>query len=359
MVLNILANAGILLIAIYSYFKLNNSTTQYRNYTLRQRLFYIVCVSVVGMALMYQSVVIAGVRFDFRLLLFAVTTNYLGWEITVPSMMILTLGRFVFGQDNVSCLNILMQSYFIVSLPLLQHYIQRYSSRFTQLFILLTNNIVAMCVVTIILLEDPIESFQILVVFTLFNYLLLVLSHLMIEDLRSMVVKINQDCLTNLNNQRRFHEDLQVIDEINKKVTIGILDIDHFKAYNDSLGHEVGDIILKRFAKVLLRHVSPLTNVYRVGGEEFAMIIVDQEPNVAEQKIEALHQAINEMEIIGIAETPVKPTASIGVAHIKKGETAKEAFRRADSALYYSKNNGRNQVQISTQVSQAVHIKSL
>ena len=90
MVLNILANVGILLIAIYSYFKLNNSTTQYRNYTLRQRLFYIACVSVVGMALMYQSVVIAGVRFDFRVLLFAVTTNYLGWEITVPSMMILT-----------------------------------------------------------------------------------------------------------------------------------------------------------------------------------------------------------------------------------------------------------------------------
>lgn len=359
MVINILVNAGVLLIAIYVYFKLNNSTTQYLERTFKQYLFYTACVSGVGMILMYYSIVISDVRFDFRSLLFALSIRYLGWKTTLPSIVFLMSARFLWGQNSVAMLNILMSIYFIVSLPLLVRFVKKRFSKFTQLFILLTNNLVAMAFFCFILLPDYLQTFQLMIFFAAINYFLLFLCQLIMDDLSSMVSKINQDCLTNLNNQRRFHEDLEILDEVNDKVTIGILDIDHFKAYNDSFGHEVGDLVLKKVSDTLQQHTSSLVNCYRIGGEEFAMVIVGHSRLVAERMIEDLHQAIMDLEIHGITESVIRPTVSIGVAHVKADETAKAAYRRADIALYQSKNNGRNQVQVAPKSSQSFDFKIL
>lgn len=358
MVINILANTSIMLLAIYIYFKLNNSTTQYYGQTLHQHLFYIGCVSIVGILLMSQAIVLSGVRFDFRGLLFALSIRYLGWRTTLPSILLLMGARFFWGPTYVSMLNVLLSAYYIVSLPVINHYIKGRYSVFTQLLILLTNTLAALAVISSSQLSGYVEAFQIIVFFWAINYFLLFLCYLIIDDLSSMVSKINQDCLTSLNNQRRFQEDLKIMNEIDDKITIGILDIDHFKAYNDRFGHEVGDLVLQKVSNILLLHTSNLVNGYRVGGEEFAIVIVGHSRRAAEQMIEKLHQDIMDVAIEGVVDSVIRPTVSIGVAHIQTNETAKEAYRRADIALYHSKNNGRNQVQVSINGSNPVQISS-
>src|SRR5690606_17212738 len=117
----------------------------------------------------------------------------------------------------------------MLTLPLLMNYLKERLSNFAQLAILLANNLLTTTVVTFLLLEDRFLSAQIIVLYIAINYLLLFLSHLIIEDFRSMVSKINQDCLTSLNNQRRFHDDLQILNDLNDNITIALLDIDYFK----------------------------------------------------------------------------------------------------------------------------------
>lgn len=354
MVLNILANAGVLIVAIYFYFKINNSTTYYFKPSNTQHLFYIASVSTVGLILLNFSIVVADLRYDFRGLLFALAMRYIGWKTTLPSIFILLVARFFWGAADIAFANVFLSLYMILTLPLLMGYIKSRFSDFMQLTILLSNNILGTAFATFFLIENTVASGQIIVLFFGVNLFLLFLCQLIIDDFRSMVSKINQDCLTSLNNHRRFHEDLQILNEMRSSVTIALLDIDYFKKYNDNFGHDVGDLILKKVSETMQKHTSPNVNFYRVGGEEFAMIIVDHSTAVAESMVKTVHQAVSGADIDDIAEYVLSPTVSIGVAHVSQGESLEMAYKRADKALYLSKNNGRNQVQVSSYVTPAI-----
>lgn len=118
-----------------------------------------------------------------------------------------------------------------------------------------------------------------------------------------------------------------------------MLDLDHFKAVNDTYGHAVGDRILTEFARLVESHSRREDRLFRFGGEEFVVLITDTDHQGLQQAAEHLRECIEE-RLTGPG-TPV--TISVGAALLQPGETWESWLRRADNALYQSKEQGRNQ----------------
>jgi diguanylate cyclase (GGDEF)-like protein len=160
------------------------------------------------------------------------------------------------------------------------------------------------------------------------------------------------DPLTGLANRRRLNEFL--LTEWHRATRSGqpvgafMVDIDYFKRLNDTYGHLVGDSCLKRVGAALVETVRVTDLVSRYGGEEFAVILPGAE---AENTYTVAERAREAVESLG-EENPHAPTGivtiSIGVASVRPGDGAspEALIMAADSALYESKRNGRNQVRI-------------
>lgn len=162
----------------------------------------------------------------------------------------------------------------------------------------------------------------------------------------------NSDSLTNVANRRRFEEFLS--DEWSRAVRFGneismiMIDIDHFKLYNDTYGHQAGDECLRKVAEALKQTINrPTDLVARFGGEEFAVILG------VTDTIGTLQVAENAMECIRNLRIPHASsksgeflTVSMGVAttFAKSGLTVTDLIKAADNALYFAKENGRNQI---------------
>jgi two-component system cell cycle response regulator len=124
-----------------------------------------------------------------------------------------------------------------------------------------------------------------------------------------------------------------------------ILDIDHFKRVNDTYGHDAGDEVLKAFAARVKRVVRGADLMCRFGGEEFIVVMPDTKLAIAQVVGERVRAAVAGASFAiegGARAIPV--TVSIGVAHSHGEDTPEALFRRADQALYASKNAGRNRV---------------
>jgi diguanylate cyclase (GGDEF)-like protein len=126
------------------------------------------------------------------------------------------------------------------------------------------------------------------------------------------------------------------------------LDIDHFKRINDSLGHAVGDLLLKDFAQRLAYCVRGVDTVARVGGDEFAVILEELERRDDGCRIAA--KIVREMRPeFPLEEHTVEITTSVGIAFHdgKEALGADQLLRNADAALYQAKNSGRNAYQVA------------
>lgn len=167
------------------------------------------------------------------------------------------------------------------------------------------------------------------------------------------------DALTELHNRGALDKELE--NQINKferhpaPVSFILIDLDHFKGLNDTFGHTIGDKVLKAVAKALdmsIRHGTDFAARY--GGEELA-IVTEGNITQATALAERVRTAIESIDVdsLGIDENiRANVTASIGVAQFRdteknKSETIDDLIKRADTALYTAKHNGRNQVQVS------------
>ena len=124
-----------------------------------------------------------------------------------------------------------------------------------------------------------------------------------------------------------------------------MMDIDNFKKINDTYGHLTGDLILKRLAATLQETVRTIDIPARYGGEEFVVILPETNKEDACVIAERVRKKISEI-VVKIDETQtLSPTVSMGVAQYSTdGQEAKELINAADTALYYSKHNGKNMV---------------
>jgi len=159
------------------------------------------------------------------------------------------------------------------------------------------------------------------------------------------------DELTGLANRRVMIERLKSCWEAavrrNQPLACLVMDLDHFKRFNDTYGHEVGDIVLKSVADTLTRNARSIEPVYRCGGEEFVILCPDTNAEQALVAAERLRAGIEKTEIRH-GDYVLSATISIGVAERDPvSQSADDLLRLADAALYKAKAEGRNCVRVS------------
>ncbi|MFK7776951.1 MAG: sensor domain-containing diguanylate cyclase [Gimesia sp.] len=158
----------------------------------------------------------------------------------------------------------------------------------------------------------------------------------------------SRDGLTGLFNHATFQEKLQemVKNANNQSTTLSIVmsDIDHFKVFNDTYGHQAGDFVLKEVARIWKTVMPENAILARYGGEEFIGVLVDHEYSQAMQIAEDLRETLEKCPILFEGQQ-LQVTASFGVTELNHpSKTTNELVRTADEFLYKAKENGRNQV---------------
>ena len=160
------------------------------------------------------------------------------------------------------------------------------------------------------------------------------------------------DPLTGAYNRRHFLEltEKEIIRarRYQSPLSISMMDIDHFKRINDRYGHPAGDLVLEELVKILRGQLRPNDVLGRVGGEEFAITMVECDLQKSFAVIERLRKSIEQQRIMLDDDTEVRFSISAGVAQLAgPTEDWESVIRRADQALYWAKKSGRNRVGIA------------
>jgi diguanylate cyclase (GGDEF)-like protein len=175
------------------------------------------------------------------------------------------------------------------------------------------------------------------------------------ESLRQQSIR---DGLTGLYNRRFLEESAQrevlraarlAAHGGNAGVALMMIDIDHFKRFNDQHGHEVGDHVLRSVAQVLLRHTRGSDVAARYGGEEFTLVLVDMPSRSALERAEQVRADVAALALHAFGKAVGPVTVSIGVAQFPADAATVDAlFLAADRALYAAKDGGRNRVALAS-----------
>ena len=158
------------------------------------------------------------------------------------------------------------------------------------------------------------------------------------------------DELTGLYNRRYFRETLErairQAEESNRPLSMLMIDVDDFKRFNDSHGHQAGDEVLTRLAGLMRTSARESDAPVRYGGEEFVLLLpgtaLDDAVGVAERLRAELEAQLFEVGTVEGARTSI----SVGVAQLVPGESGTRLIQRADAALYHAKQDGKNRVKV-------------
>jgi diguanylate cyclase (GGDEF)-like protein len=169
------------------------------------------------------------------------------------------------------------------------------------------------------------------------------------ETLRQQSIR---DPNTGLFNRRYLEEtsnrELRRMERSSQPLVMIMLDIDHFKQFNDTFGHEAGDLVLKQVAATLLDNARDSDVVSRYGGEEFALVMPGASLEEGTERAEALRLAIRQLHLSHRGRTLGTITASFGVAaYPEHGPGWPELVNAADHALYQAKGEGRDRVVVA------------
>ena len=170
------------------------------------------------------------------------------------------------------------------------------------------------------------------------------------ERLESIRYESLTDELTTLANRRHFDQSIErAIEEANtngESLSLLLSDIDHFKKFNDTFGHQTGDQVLRLVALAVKHNVKSEDLTCRYGGEEFAVILPRADAKKAHEIAERIRHSVFSKELIkrSTGENLGRITISVGVANLRPGETANDLIARADEALYAAKAAGRNTI---------------
>jgi diguanylate cyclase (GGDEF)-like protein len=175
------------------------------------------------------------------------------------------------------------------------------------------------------------------------------------DALRDMALR---DGLTGLYN-RRYLEDalnreLHRAERSGKAVSVVMIDIDHFKQFNDKFGHDAGDFVLNALARVITKSIRPSDIACRYGGEEIAIVLPEASLECARERVEQVRLAIRDSNLTHLGQTLPAPTASFGVAvYPANGTKSVDLLKAADQALYRAKQEGRDRICVAGEASPA------
>ncbi len=157
--------------------------------------------------------------------------------------------------------------------------------------------------------------------------------------------QVNTDELTQVRNRRAFFVDGErVAKDYEGFISLIMIDIDNFRQINDTHGHIIGDIILKKITALIENNIRKKDIFGLVGGEEFALVLPQADIKAAHSIAENLRKKINENEVT-VGDKLLNITCSFGIASGAEGNIDK-VYANAESALHLAKNNGRNRVEI-------------
>ncbi len=162
-----------------------------------------------------------------------------------------------------------------------------------------------------------------------------------------LLLLATKDPLTGAGNRRGLDAKLnEVVNSYRRSHTpssLVLLDLDHFKKVNDVHGHAVGDQILKRVTEIINLRIRVTDSLYRIGGEEFVVVLEGADLHKAAHLAEQLRTLVHANELVPDQSV----TISLGVAELKDGESGNDWLHRADEALYRAKDAGRNSTSLS------------
>lgn len=170
------------------------------------------------------------------------------------------------------------------------------------------------------------------------------------ERLKAVRAEALTDQLTGIANRKNFDETLEkeasIAEETGEELCLCIGDIDHFKAFNDSYGHQTGDQVLRLVARTIAANVKGRDLAARYGGEEFAVILPQTNMRAAITVADQIRENVMGKELVkkSTGENLGAITLSLGVARYRTGEPLCQLIQRADASLYAAKHAGRNRV---------------
>jgi diguanylate cyclase len=168
------------------------------------------------------------------------------------------------------------------------------------------------------------------------------------ETLEAVRLESLTDSLTGISNRKHFEEMLvKAIDQATahqKALALIIIDIDHFKRFNDTYGHLTGDQVLRLVGVTMRERVKSKATLARFGGEEFGVILPESSLANAKATAEQIRENVMSRELVkrSTGESLGKVTVSLGVAAFRKGDTAVSLLERADQCMFVAKRGGRN-----------------
>ncbi len=174
--------------------------------------------------------------------------------------------------------------------------------------------------------------------------------HDLLSERENLTTQVQRDALTQLASRRYLLDSLsaelqQAVGKGNE-LTVAMADLDHFKEINDTLGHLVGDRVLKEVAHRIATSVRDRDLIGRYGGEEFLLIFPETSLQVAQQVAERIRQHVGGTPI-HLPEHSIPITISIGLTHFNADDTLESLVQRADSAMYAAKQAGRNCIAVA------------
>lgn len=313
-----------------------------------------------GILLMYFSIQItADTIVDLRFVPVMLLIIFIGIPPAVISAAVIIAGRFLFGV-NVSSLAaavlmLILIIGFIVIYKLIQKSPEAVSSYNLGGVMIIYSNIVFSIIITLLVtdfdtLKNLIPSYWII---SLIGGLTSIFFVEYIRKTQYLLMKYEQesttDFLTGLNNVRQFdivwNTLINNATEKNERLSLLIIDIDHFKKVNDTYGHPIGDIVLAELGKILTATSRSFDVVSRNGGEEFSVILPDCPQQQAIALAERIRENVESHEFRVSSTETINITISVGVATYPEtvSDTA-EIFVNADDCLYKAKRTGRNRV---------------
>lgn len=170
------------------------------------------------------------------------------------------------------------------------------------------------------------------------------------QELDRTRVEARLDSLSGVGNRKAFDETLRfMISKFNRDgstFSMLMIDVDHFKWINDTHGHKAGDIVVQRLGATLKSVIRPGDHIARYGGDEFGILLDRAAPDASLVAAQRIREKIERINFDSDGQGRVAVTLSMGMAFCEPGDTADTLFKKADRALYASKENGRNRLTV-------------
>ena len=313
--------------------------------------------SLLSVLVMIQSYAYHNLQYDLRSVPIFLISYIGGWKLGITSAILPTV--FIYFTGGSMFINELILTIFIpVIIGAIFH--QRFKlsvnllniKKLVYTFVLLS---IIQVIGGLIIIDFPLLFWlKIKISMTIFSLLSILGISLMINDAnyqylyrKKLEYQSSHDLKTDLTNLQYFKEYTSRIIQENKLITIAMIDIDYFKRFNDTNGHQAGDQLLIQLAEILKNSIRDKDLIGRYGGEEFILMLQD----ISQETVELITERIrSQVEIFNFKITNGEKTTyhnitiSIGFSYSDGNKTLDQLIEEADKALYDSKRRGRNLV---------------